>query len=466
VQTIKTAFAVVLLLFVLYSGYIALNGTDTPLKPEYEDLIGMETLPDVSGPGSTLSPFPATSTSSPSGASNGFEAFNSTPAPSFGSSSSANAFPSPTLTPGTSSVPTNALELPGSPSNGNNSVPPSTLLVGTETPNAFPSAPKTEGDLASPALPNSIPLLPPLPESSVKPKPEDTDSSPISTSTPTFGLNNPSSVPADLISGSNTPKIPMGDNASSPSPLDLGPPTPQGGIKSTAVSKAYENAKDLAMEQINRGELKDGLATLSTFYNAPELTDEQRQDLLDLLDALAREVVYSRRHMLDSVYIVAPGETLSDISKRYDVPGEIIARINAIESTKELPSGARLKVVPGPFRAEVDLTRGELTVFLGDLYAGRYPVTLGNEPAPKPGLFQVIDKQTNKNYYGNGVQILANDPRNPYGGWWIDLGQDVCIHGSSEGPSDGKLGCISLSPMDASDLFGMLGRGSPVTIKR
>jgi LysM repeat protein len=258
----------------------------------------------------------------------------------------------------------------------------------------------------------------------------------------------------------------MGDNASTSSSLDLGESAPQGGIKSTAVSKAYENAKDLAMEQINRGELKEGLATLSTFYNAPELTDEQRQDLLDLLDALAREVVYSRRHMLDSVYIVAPGETLSDISKRYDVPGEIIARINAIESTKELPSGARLKVVPGPFRAEVDLTRGELTVFLGDLYAGRYPVTFGNEPAPKPGLFQVIDKQTNKNYYGNGVQILSNDPRNPYGGWWIDLGQDVCIHGSSEGPSDGKLGCISLSPLDASDLFGMLGRGSPVTIKR
>lgn len=220
------------------------------------------------------------------------------------------------------------------------------------------------------------------------------------------------------------------------------------------------------MEQINRGELKDALATLSTFYNAPELTDEQRQDLLDLLDALAREVVYSRRHMLDSVYIVAPGETLNDISKRYDVPGEIIARINAIESKNELPSGARLKVITGPFRAEVDLTRGELTVFLGDLYAGRYPVTFGNDPVPKPGMFQVIDKQTNKNYYGNGVQILANDPRNPYGGWWIDLGQDVCIHGSSEGPSDGKLGCISLSPLDASDLFGMLGRGSPVTIRK
>ena len=52
------------------------------------------------------------------------------------------------------------------------------------------------------------------------------------------------------------------------------------------------------MEQIDRGQLKEGLATLSVFYNAPELTTEQRHDLLDLLDALAREVVFSRRHFL------------------------------------------------------------------------------------------------------------------------------------------------------------------------
>jgi hypothetical protein len=220
------------------------------------------------------------------------------------------------------------------------------------------------------------------------------------------------------------------------------------------------------MEQIDRGDLKDALGTLSTFYNAPELTQEQRTDLLDILDALAREVIFSRRHLLDSVYVVAPGETLSDIGKRYDVPSEIIARINAIDPTSPLSGGTKLKVVPGPFRAEVDVAKNELTLFLGDLYAGRYPVAFGSDPAPKPGLFQVIDKQRAKNYYGNGVQIASNDPRNPYGGYWIDLGQDLCIHGTSDGPGETKLGCISLSPLDASDVFGMLSRGSPVTIRR
>ncbi len=221
------------------------------------------------------------------------------------------------------------------------------------------------------------------------------------------------------------------------------------------------------MEQIDRGNLKDALATLSVFYNASEITTEQRQDLLDLLDALSREVVFSRRHILDMAYIVAPGETLEQVAKRYNLPSEILARINAIDTTSQLRSGEKLKVIPGPFRAEVDLAKNELTIFLGDLYAGRYPVAFGAEPSPQAGVFQVIDKQKNRNYYGNGVQIQATDPRNPFGGYWIDLGQELCIHGSSNsGPTDSKLGCISLSPMDANDVFGMLSRGSQVTIRR
>ncbi len=221
------------------------------------------------------------------------------------------------------------------------------------------------------------------------------------------------------------------------------------------------------MEQIDRRNLRDALATLSVFYNAAELTTEQRQDLLDLLDALSREVVFSRQHLLELAYIVAPGETLEQVAKQHNLPPEILARINALEPSAPLRSGEKLKIVPGPFRAEVDLAKNELTIFVGDLYAGRYPVTFGAEPSPAPGIFQVVGKEKNKNYYGNGVQIPATDPRNPFGGYWIDLGQDLCIHGSSSaGPADTKLGCISLSPMDANDVYGMLSSGSQVTIRR
>jgi len=276
-------------------------------------------------------------------------------------------------------------------------------------------------------------------------------------------------LPSDGQSSFNTKTLPPIGTPNSPNESTDTPASGQSSsFVNSSASKSYENAKELAMDQIDRGNLKEALATVSVFYNAPELTTEQRTDLLDLLDALSREVVFSRRHLLDMAYIVAPGETLEQIAKRYELPTEILARINAIDPAVQLPSGAKLKVVPGPFRAEVDMVRSEITLFLpGDLYAGRFPVSFGSEPTPKPGVFQVIDKQKNRNYYGNGVQIAATDPRNPFGGWWIDLGQDVCIHGSSTtGPTDSKLGCISLSPLDASDIFGMLSRGSQVTIRR
>ncbi len=219
------------------------------------------------------------------------------------------------------------------------------------------------------------------------------------------------------------------------------------------------------MDQIKRNQLKEALATLTLFYDAPELTSDQRQDLLDLLDALAREVVYSRQHYLDIAYFSAPGETMEQIAKRYEVPADILAKINAVSPSNPLQPGTKIKVVPGPFRAEVNLERHELTLFVNELYAGRYPVSTGIDPEPKPGNYKVLGKQRDRNYYGQGAPIAGTDPKNPYGGFWVDLGQDLCIHGTSEAANPHQ-GCISLSPVDAADVYGMLSAGSEITIRR
>jgi lipoprotein-anchoring transpeptidase ErfK/SrfK len=133
-----------------------------------------------------------------------------------------------------------------------------------------------------------------------------------------------------------------------------------------------------------------------------------------------------------------------------------------------LVPGTQLKVVPGPFRADVNLATSELTLFLGEMYAGRFPFALGTEP-PQPGSYKVQDKQANRTYYAaDGRTIPANDPANPYGGAWIDLGHEASIHGSaiaSAAPA-AALGCISLSPQDARDVFGILSVGSDVVIRR
>jgi hypothetical protein len=150
------------------------------------------------------------------------------------------------------------------------------------------------------------------------------------------------------------------------------------------------------------------------------------------------------------------------------VPAELLQNINGVADPRVLLPNTTLKLVPGPLRAEANLATSELTLFLGDLYAGRFPFTLGNEP-PQPGEFEVKDRQPERTYYGpDGRTIAANDPTNPYGQCWIDLGPSACIHGSPLSPAPGApaLGCISLSPQDARDVYSILARGSRVVVKR
>ncbi len=104
-----------------------------------------------------------------------------------------------------------------------------------------------------------------------------------------------------------------------------------------------------------------------------------------MLDPLAGEVIYSRRHLLDIAYVTNQGEVLEDIAKQYEVPSDILAKINAVDPVAPLPAGTRLKVVPGPFRAEIDLARSEMTLFVGELYAGRFAIEFGSQPTPTEG---------------------------------------------------------------------------------
>jgi lipoprotein-anchoring transpeptidase ErfK/SrfK len=197
------------------------------------------------------------------------------------------------------------------------------------------------------------------------------------------------------------------------------------------------------------------------------MTSDDRAALMGRLDFLAGEVIYSGRHLLEQPYRVTGGETLETIGKTLNVPWQLLGTINRVNSPASVVPGQELKVVRGPFRAEVNLGRSELTLFLGELYAGRFSMTTGQDPSPEPGEFSIQDRQTARTYYPlNGANIPAGDPRNPYGDVWLDLGNRVCIHGSATTPTSSGAGCIQLTPRDAKDVFGILSKGSSVSIIR
>lgn len=456
-QTIKTAVVVVLLLVVLYGAYIAITGSQTELPAELQNMLA-DTELDIDVPSMPL----ATSNSSTSNASltpvspNGLSPIpsssgdfwsnqknsNSTaPAPGGPSKPSSLASgPSLFLPPPTDSDESDANDAP--------SITPPPALATSVTP---PSPLQPKPDLSSDALAMNV----------TSPKNSEMDS--------TKSESN-ATIPGKLTS-QTTPITPntVGSNPNQSTTEPTDNPAESAAKKAALTGRSFDNAKKTALEMIARNEFKAALTTMSVFYGSPELSGEQNADLLNLLDALAAETIYSRRPLLEPPYVVGPGESLEAIAKRYEIPPELLAKINAIDSTLGPMPGAKLKVFQGPFRAEVDVKRNEITLFLGELYAGRFPISTGSDPQPKEGTFTVVDKQRNRNYYGKGgLQIEGNDPRNPYGGWWIDLGHELSIHGSPEAQSSDNtsLGCISLSPLDAGDVFSMLSRGSRVTIRR
>ena len=69
-------------------------------------------------------------------------------------------------------------------------------------------------------------------------------------------------------------------------------------------------------------------------------------------------------------------------------------------------------------------------------------------------------------FLGRRTHVDAVIPANPFGNVWLDLGREVFIHGSPLAGADLQRGCISLSPRDADDVYGILSVGSTVRILR
>lgn len=463
-QTIKTAVVVVLLLGVCYGAYVALNAPEPTLPETLQDwnedamALNVENGAAVDIPQLSQTPAPdALDSLSPPTVVPPAPAGPTTPSltlpPTLGSNSTSSTSKSPDILtpPAPLASTTNAdpkdglgndvlglpdLAIPGAKEGDAVAVPGLGLAPGAT--DSEPSLPPMPGSLAS------MPSAPSNPDSAFPPIPS------------LGGVDSP----ADAQPGS-TDAIPPSSNTTGIVKADSG--------KSLAkTAQPYAVARDQALKLANEGKLREALAMMSPYFNHIELTHQEHLDLVDLLDALAGEVIYSRRHLLENKFIVSPGDTLESIANKYRISPEVLANINHMGDSRVVLAGTELKVLTGPFRAEVGLNKGELTLFLGDLYAGRFSFSVGKEPAPTEGSFSIVERRRDRSYVSPDSKfIAANDARNPYGGYWMHLGNNICIHGSPEVASpDTNAGCISLAPLDAKEVYTLLTQGSEVIIKR
>jgi len=203
---------------------------------------------------------------------------------------------------------------------------------------------------------------------------------------------------------------------------------------------------------------------LRWYFQKPAL----REELLPQLNKMSQAIFFARQPNFHETYEVAPGDQLRTIAQAHHVPWEYIARLNRVDARK-IRAGQKLKIVPGPFGAIVTLHRFELVVHCHGMFVKSYPIGIGKDDSTPLGTFAVKQKLVDPTYYGPEGVIRHDDPRNPLGERWIDLGDSYGIHGTIEPESIGKAesrGCIRLLNRDVEEVYDLLIVGSEVRIER
>jgi LysM repeat protein len=239
-----------------------------------------------------------------------------------------------------------------------------------------------------------------------------------------------------------------------------------------AAQQSFAASWPTIQAALDRGELAQAHQQLTQWYGDPSLTPTDAERVETLLGQLAGTVVYSTEHQLAPAHVVKPGETLDTIAKQYNVPWQLLAKINGVAAPDQVRAGQELKVVPGPFSAVVDANRKELVLTVGDRYAGKFPVTLAPGQTITDGQW-VVDQKLGAGEGGAPITV----PQFISGNRVITLRGESDAAGTapptltitSEPPAQGAATAgttIQVSAKDAEEISDILSVGSRVVTRR
>ncbi len=209
-----------------------------------------------------------------------------------------------------------------------------------------------------------------------------------------------------------------------------------------------------------------------------DLTAEYRKSVKKRLAELTDEWLFSKMVLpgdtLTELYRVKRGEVLEKIGKRFNVPFEILMKINNIKNPKLLRAGQTIKVIKGPFHVKIYRSTFTVDLYLGNrMFIKSYRIGLGTKETETPtGRWRVKSggKLIEPQWYDEetGKTHVAGDPEYPLGSRWIEIeGLDeqikhrigFAIHGTKDTASIGtrsSRGCIRLFNGDAVEVYDLL----------
>ncbi len=258
---------------------------------------------------------------------------------------------------------------------------------------------------------------------------------------------------ADVLIDPEPPSTPFGPAAIDP---DLSPTMAAGEFDPPSD---FVTAKTGIEAKLAQGELASALRELTQWYGDDGLTPQENEQVEQLLSQLAGTVVYSTQHIVEPPHQVAAGETLESIADDYQVPWQLLAKINGVNGSSNVTPGQQLKVIRGPFSGVVFIDRQKLALDVEGLYAGRFGVTTQGAAASE-GEWVVQEKLVEATASGElSKQIVLQSSAGDVN---ILLTSDANAGGYNS-PYKGK---ILVAPADENDLFDILSVGSRIIVRR
>jgi len=257
-------------------------------------------------------------------------------------------------------------------------------------------------------------------------------------------------------------------------------------------STADELTQGLELSK-TQGEELAARELLSHVVFSSDVTPAQQTQAVKALRDLSAKTILSSTVLKDDPvaysYTVKAKDTLASVSKRCGCPAEILQQINDMK-TDALQVGSTIKLLRGPFRAQIDKSQCVLDVYLKDAtgaktFVYRARVAVGRNDGTPEGLFRIAGKAEKATW--NPPTSMKDDHPDPvkWGEKGYPLGKDglfmrlagaepktskVKGYGIHSTNSQGSIGhprshgCVRVGDKDIRNLYTMLDVGSEVQI--